>query len=85
MATYILESPKIDGQRGGALVGKVDGRRGGALVGKVDQSGPRKITASKSVRWPMGGGASVGVHRGESTNFSMVMSEFCFSESIKRR
>ena len=29
---------------------------GGALVGKVDQSGPRKITASKSVRWPMGGG-----------------------------
>ena len=30
---------------------------GGALVGKVDQSGPRKITASKSVRWPMGGGS----------------------------
>ena len=57
VATYILESPKIDGQRGGALVGKVDGRRGGALVGKVDQSGPRKITASKSVRWPMGGGS----------------------------
>ena len=64
---------------------------GGALVGKVDQSGPRKITASKSVRWPMGGGASVGVNRGESTQkregkltFNLIQSIFYLAVSYSQ-